>query len=186
MSDKKSSNEKKDNKPERNRDSDSDSDFSVDDSSGKKQHRDGCVDIAKRTRLVGVLDNLGFNKVSSDHYCGFNVSYGKYDIVVTLREDGDYDIEGLPDGSLYDNLTDMLDRARDDADSDTESERNWRLEKVQTKMKRCCDDDNFFVRQSMEDFGLDIDSDYSPSVSLSDSDEDDLDEDNNDKKPAAK
>jgi hypothetical protein len=181
MSDKKSSNEKKDNKPEQNRDSDSNSDFSIDDSSGTKQRRDGCVDIAQRKRLVGVLDNLGFNKVSSDHYCGFNVSYGKYDIVVTLREDGNYDIEGLPDGSLYDNLIVMLDRARDDLDTDTESERDWRLEHVQAKMKRCCDDDNFFVKQSMEDFGLDIDSDFSQGVSLSDSDKD-----NNDKKPAAK
>jgi hypothetical protein len=114
------------------------------------------MDINKRMRLVGALDDLGF-RIRGGHYRDFTVIFGWEDMQVHITGD-DYDFGSIDDDELYKDIIEILDRVRDNNVLHAKEERAQR-DQVMKRIKLAdSEDESAGIRSCLQHFDADINS----------------------------
>jgi hypothetical protein len=121
-----------------------------------KRSFDDSIDIDKRMRLVRALDDLGFHIIGG-HYSDFTVVFGWEDMQVHISGD-DYEFGIIDDEQLFQDVIEVLDRARDNNARDDNEERAQR-DKVKKRIQLAdSEDESAFVRGGLQYFAAGINS----------------------------
>lgn len=129
------------------------------DHQGSYNNNNEGIDMDKRKRLLGAIHDLGFRKRDGQYY-DFKVVFGWEDMQVHITgDDFHIDWDGSLFGMIYDDelsedVTEILDRARDNNVGDAKEERALRYQVKKRIQLADSEDESADIRSSLHYFGI--------------------------------